>query len=282
MYFAQLFISGLLSGAVLGLIGVGFSLVLGVGKIANFAHGAFVAVGLYVGYWLGHDLGLNPYLLVVPVALAFGLVGWGVAEVYERRGRKVGPVGELLVGLALLLVLNGGLAEIFGENPVNLTKYQLGSLTVFHEAISGSELVAAIFTVTVAVCITLFLRMSRWGRALRAVAENASAAGLYGVRVPVARRAAVVGSIVLAGVSGLLISPFTVMTPEAGSTYLIAAFAVVILGGVGNAVGAVAAGLVVGVIDSLAVGYTSTAWTTLVPLLIILGYLLIRPVPVEV
>jgi branched-chain amino acid transport system permease protein len=282
MYFAQLFISGLLSGAVLGLIGVGFSLVLGVGKIANFAHGAFVAVGLYVGYWLGHDLGVNPYLLVVPVALAFGLVGWGVAEVYERRGRKVGPIGELLVGLALLLVLNGGLAEIFGENPVNLTTYQLGSLTVFHEAISGSELVAAIFTVTVAVCITLFLRMSRWGRALRAVAENASAAGLYGVRVPVARRAAVVGSIVLAGVSGLLISPFTVMTPEAGSTYLIAAFAVVILGGVGNAVGAVAAGLVVGVIDSLAVGYTSTAWTTLVPLLIILGYLLIRPVPVEV
>jgi branched-chain amino acid transport system permease protein len=282
MYFAQLFISGLLSGAVLGLIGVGFSLVLGVGKIANFAHGAFVAVGLYAGYWIGHDLGVNPYLLVVPVALAFGVVGWGVAEIYERRGRKVGPIGELLVGLALLLVLNGGLAEIFGENPVNLTDYQLGSLTVFHEAISGSELVAAIFTVTIAVCIYLFLRMSRWGRALRAVAENASAAGLYGVRVPVARRAAVVGSIVLAGVSGLLISPFTVMTPEAGSTYLIAAFAVVILGGVGNAVGAVAAGLVVGVIDSLAVGYTSTAWTTLVPLLIILSYLLIRPVSVEV
>jgi branched-chain amino acid transport system permease protein len=282
MYFAQLFTSGLLSGAVLGLIGVGFSLVLGVGKIANFAHGAFVAVGLYSGYWIGHDLGVNPYLLVVPVALAFGLIGWGVAEVYERRGRKVGPIGELLVGLALLLVLNGGLAEIFGENPVNLTTYQLGSFTIFREGISGSELVAAVFTIAVAVGIYLFLRVSRWGRALRAVAENASAAGLYGVRVPVARRVAVVGSIVLAGVSGLLISPFTVMTPEAGSTYLIAAFAVVILGGVGNAVGAVVAGLVIGVIDSLAVGYMSTAWTTLVPLLIILGYLLIRPVSVEV
>jgi branched-chain amino acid transport system permease protein len=282
MYFAQLVTSGLLSGAVLGLIGVGFSLVLGVGKIANFAHGAFVAVGLYAGYWIGRDLHVNPYLLAVPVALAFGLAGWGVAEVYERRGRTVGPIGELLVGLALLLVLNGGLAEIFGENPVDLTSYQLGSVSVFRENISGSELVAAIFTVVAAVSIYVFLRVSRWGRALRAVAENSSAAGLYGVRVPVARRAAVVGSIVLAGVSGLLISPFTVMTPEAGSTYLIAAFAVVILGGVGNAVGAVVAGLAIGVIDSLAVGYMSTAWTTLVPLLIILGYLLIRPVSVEV
>jgi branched-chain amino acid transport system permease protein len=282
MYFAQLVISGLLSGAVLGLIGVGFSLVLGVGKIANFAHGAFVAVGLYAGYWIGHDLHLNPYLLVVPVAVVFALVGWGVAEVYERRGRKVGPIGELLVGLALLLVLNGGLAEIFGENPVNLTSYQLGSVTVLREAVSGSELIAAIFTIAVATGIYIFLRVSRWGRALRAVAENASAAGLYGVRVPIARRTAVVGSIVLAGVSGLLISPFTVMTPEAGSTYLIGAFAVVILGGVGNAVGAVAAGLIIGVIDSLAVGYMSTAWTTLVPLLIILGYMLVRPVSVEV
>jgi branched-chain amino acid transport system permease protein len=282
MYFAQLLTSGLLSGAVLGLIGVGFSLVLGVGKIANFAHGAFVAVGLYAGYWIGHDLNLNPYVLAIPVAIAFGIVGWGVAEVYERRGRKVGPIGELLVGLALLLVLNGGLAEIFGENPVSLSRYQLGSVTVFREGISGSEFVAAIFTVAVAVGIYIFLRVSRWGRALRAVAENASAAGLYGVRVPVARRVAVVGSIVLAGVSGLLISPFTVMTPEAGSTYLIAAFAVVILGGVGNAVGAVVAGLIIGVVDSLAVGYLSTAWTTLVPLLIILGYLLIRPVSVEV
>ncbi|MDX6393034.1 MAG: branched-chain amino acid transport system permease protein [Streptosporangiaceae bacterium] len=282
MYLEQLLISGLLSGAVLGLIGVGFSLVLGVGKVANFAHGAFVAVGLYAGYWIGHDLHLNPYLLVVPVAIVFGLIGWGVAEIFERRGRKVGPIGELLVGLALLLVLNGALSEIFGENPVNLQKYQLGSITIAREAISGAEFVAAVFTMVVAIGIYVFLRVSRWGRALRAVAENPSAAGLYGVRVPIAQRAAVVGSIVLAGISGLLISPFTVMTPEAGSTYLIAAFAVVILGGVGNAIGAVAAGLAIGVIDSIAVGYLSTVWTTLAPLIIILGFLLIRPVSVEV
>ena len=112
---------------------------------------------------------------------------------------------------------------------------------------------------------------------MRAVAENAEAAGLYGVRVPVAQRAALAVSIAIAGAAGVVISPFTVLTPDAGAAYLISAFAVVILGGIGNTLGAVAAGLGIGVVDSLCSGYLASYWTSLAPLLIILLVLLLRP-----
>jgi branched-chain amino acid transport system permease protein len=281
MYLEQLLLVGLLGGAVLSLVGVGFTLVIGVGKVANFAHGAFVAVGMYLGYWIGHTLGLNPYVLFVPALLGFTIIGWGIAELFEWRGRKVGAIGELLVGLALLLLINGLLAVRFGTNPVTLSNFEMGSVSIAGTRIPGSEIYAAGFTLVVGVGIYLFLRGSRWGRALRAVAENPQSAALYGIRVPVAQRVAVTGSIALAGIAGLVISPFSVLTPDVGTNFLITAFAVIVIGGVGNTVGAVLAGLLIGVMDSLAIGYLSTVWTTLGPLLIILAFLLIRPVSVE-
>jgi branched-chain amino acid transport system permease protein len=280
-YFWQLVITGLLYGSVLSLVGVGFTIVLGVGKIANFAHGAFVGLGMYLGYWAGADLKISPYLMLIPGLIAFLLVGWGAAELFEWRGRRVGAIGELLVGLAMLLFINGLLAVIFGADPRTLSDVDYGHIDVAGLRIPMTEIIAALFTLAVAVGTYFFVRVSRWGRALRAVAENPPAAGLYGIRVPVAQRIAVTASIVLAGISGLMISPFSVMTPDVGSSFLITAFAVVIIGGIGNTVGAVFAGLAIGVVDALAVGYLSNVWTTLAPLLLILGFLLARPVTVD-
>jgi branched-chain amino acid transport system permease protein len=277
MYFAQLLILGLLAGAVLSLVAIGFTLVIGVGKIANFAHGAFVAGGMYLGYEAYVAWHISPYLTLLPALAFFALVGWAVAEVFEQRGRKVGEVGELLVGLALLLLINGLLEVIFTDNPRSLTGVNIGSLSVTGISIPWTELVAAIFTFAVAGGLHVLVRTSRWGRAMRATAEDPVVAGLQGIRVPVVQRMAVTLSIVVAGLAGVIIAPFTVLTPSAGTTFLISAFAVVVLGGIGSTAGAVLAGLVIGIIDSMAAGYLSSYWTTLAPLLIIIGYLLIRP-----
>ena len=277
MFFAQLLILGLLAGAVLSLVAIGFTLVIGVGKIANFAHGAFVAVGMYLGYEAFVAWRISPYLTLLPALALFGLAGWAMAEVFERRGRKVGEVGELLVGLALLLLINGLLEALFSDNPRSLTGVNIGFLPAAGISIPWTELVAAIFTFLVAGGLHVLIRTSRWGRAMRATAEDPVVAGLCGIRVPIMQRAAVTLSIVVAGLAGVIIAPFTVLTPSAGTTYLISAFAVVVLGGIGSTAGAVVAGLVIGVADSMAAGYLSSYWTTLAPLLIILGYLLIRP-----
>jgi branched-chain amino acid transport system permease protein len=277
MFFAQLLILGLLAGAVLSLVAIGFTLVIGVGKIANFAHGAFVAVGMYLGYEAFVAWRISPYLTLLPAVALFGLAGWAMAEVFERRGRKVGEVGELLVGLALLLLINGLLEALFSDSPRSLTGVNIGFVSVAGISIPWTELVAAIFTFMVAGGLHVLIRISRWGRALRATAEDPLVAGLHGIRVPIVQRAAVTLSIVVAGLAGVIIAPFTVLTPSAGTTYLISAFAVVVLGGIGSTAGAVVAGLVIGVADSMAAGYLSSYWTTLAPLLIILGYLLIRP-----
>ena len=277
MYFGQLLVLGLLDGAVLSLVATGFTLVLGVGKIANFAHGAFVAVGMYLGYEVYVAWRISPYLTLLPALVFFALVGWAVAEVFEQRGRKVGEVGELLVGLALLLLINGLLELFFTDNPKTLSGVNIGGLGVFGITIQWTQIVAGIFAFVLAGGLHVFIHTSRWGRALRATAEDPTVAGLYGVRVPVAQRAAVTLSIIVAGLAGIMIAPFTVLTPDIGTTFLISAFAVVVLGGIGNTQGAVLAGLFVGVVDSLAAGYLSSYWTTLTPLIIILGYLLIRP-----
>jgi branched-chain amino acid transport system permease protein len=277
MLFQQLLIVGLITGAVYSLVGVGFTLVLGVGKIANFAHGSFVAVGLYFAYFIHDKLGWNPYVALLPGLVFFGIVAIGVAELFEWRGRKVGEIGELLIGLALLLLIGGILETVYGDKSKTIEGLEAGNVHVAGLVISGTQIIAAVFTLVLAVGIYFFVRRSRMGRALQAVAEDAEAAGLYGVRVPVAQRTAVVLSIVIAGVAGILISPFTVITPSIGTSYLISAFAVVIIGGIGNTLGAVGAGLGIGVVESLSSGYLASYWTTLAPLVVILAILLIQP-----
>ena len=118
MYFLQLLIIGLLAGAVYGLIGVGFTLVLGIGRIPNFAQGAFVGLGLYFALFMQKQLGASPYEALVPGIVFFTLIGVVCAEVFERRGRRIGEIGELLVGLALLMVLQGPVRDaVWGITP---------------------------------------------------------------------------------------------------------------------------------------------------------------------
>jgi branched-chain amino acid transport system permease protein len=281
MYLEQLILVGLLTGAVLGLVGVGFTIVVGVGRIANFAHGSMVGAGMYVGYWISTDLHISLYAMLIPALVAFLIIGWAVAELFERRGRRVGAIGELLIGLSLLLLINGLLAFLFGSNPLSVSDVNLGSVQAFGLNVPGTETLAASFTFVIAVAMYFFFRQARWGRALRAVAQNPAAAAMYGIRVPIAQRVAVTISVAIAGISGILISPFSVLTPDTGTNFLITAFAVVIIGGIGNTLGAVLAGLGLGVVETLATGYLSTAWTTLAPLLLLLAFLLARPLQVD-
>lgn len=276
MLLQQLIIGGLLTGAVYGLIGVGFTLVIGVGKIANFAHGAFVALGMYAAVFAKDRWDLNPYITLFAVVPMFALAGWLVAELFEWRGRKAGQIGELLIGLALLLVINGALEVQFGVSPRTIQGIEFGRITIFGRTILGTEILAATVTLVLALGLYAFVRYTRYGRALRAVASNPAAASLYGIRVPIAQRFAVTVSILLAGIAGIVISPFSVMTPDRGSTYLITAFAVIVVGGIGNTLGAVLAGLGIGLVTSLSSGYLSSYWTTLAPLALIMAILLTR------
>ena len=272
----QLLVAGLLVGAVYGLVGVGFTLVLGVGRIANFAHGAFVAAGLYWALFFQDQFGLNPYFALLPGLVAFVVVGLVVAELFERWGRRVGEIGELLVGLALLLLVGGLLEALYTDRPKTIHGLTLGGVHVFGFVVFGTQIAAAVFTFALAGGLFLFVRLSRLGRALRAVAEEPTAAGLYGVPVPAAQRLSVAASVVLAALAGIVISPFTTMYPQIGTQFLLTAFAVVIVGGIGNTFGAVVAGLAIGVAESLASGYLASYWTTLAPLLLILVFLLFQ------
>ena len=146
LLFEQLLIVGVITGSVYSLVGLGFTLVLGVGKIANFAHGSFVAVGLYLALFASETLGLNVYEAFIPGVILFAIVGVGVAELFEWRGRKVGEIGELLIGLALLLVIGGLLEVLFTDNSRTITGPVLGHIRIAGLSISGAQIVAVAFT----------------------------------------------------------------------------------------------------------------------------------------
>jgi branched-chain amino acid transport system permease protein len=276
LYFLQLVIIGLFAGAVYALVGVGFTLVLGIGRIPNFAQGAFVGFGLYFSLFMQEHFNATPYEALAPGLVFFAVVGVVCAELFEQRGRKTGEIGELLVGLALLMVLQGLFETLYGDNPRAIKGSTLGYVHVARIAIPGAQILAAGTTLLLALATWAWLRRSHSGRAMRAVTENPTAAGLYGIRVPVIQRASVTLSILMAGVAGILISPFTVLTPDIGSAYLITAFAVVLVGGIGNTLGALLAGLAIGVVNSLTGGYLASYWTTLAPLLLITAFLILR------
>ncbi|WP_392544239.1 branched-chain amino acid ABC transporter permease [Oryzobacter telluris] len=277
MLLPQLLITGILTGMVYGLVGVGFTLVLGVGKIANFAYGSLVALGMYFAYVLHEWTGLGPYVALLPGLVLFSLLGLGIAELFEWRARASGEIGELLIGLGVLLTIGGLLAVIFSDNPRTMDAAIQGGWEVFGFVVPWDKLLAGGFTFVLGLSLFLFIRRTRVGRAMRAVAENSQAAALHGVRTPVIRRLAVVISTAIAGISGILVSSFVVLTPEVGTNFLISAFAVVIVGGIGNTIGAVFAGMGVGVIEALSAGYLSSIWTTIVPLVIIFVALMVRP-----
>ena len=130
-YFLQILLVGLLAGSVLSLVGVGFTLVLGVGKIANFAHGAFVGLGMYFAYWGHKTFDISSYWMLLPGVVLFAVVGVGIAELFEWRGRKIGQLGVLLVGLALLLFIEGALSVSFGADVVTVDAESIGSVRLF-------------------------------------------------------------------------------------------------------------------------------------------------------
>ena len=127
MLFEQLIVIGLLTGAVYSLVGVGFTIVLGVGKMANFAHGSFVALGLYVALFARNQFGLNAYEALVPGAIVFVVLGIGVAELFEWRGRKIGEIGELLIGVAMLLLIGGVIEVAYQGRPAHHQRADRGA-----------------------------------------------------------------------------------------------------------------------------------------------------------
>ncbi|HEX2032715.1 MAG TPA: branched-chain amino acid ABC transporter permease [Chloroflexota bacterium] len=273
---AQVAVSGLLLGGVYALLAGGLNLVFGVMRVINLAHGEFLMLGAYTTFWLFSLLGLHPVLsLLISVPLMFALGTLAQRFLVGRVVRQPMLTSLLLTfGISLFLT---GLAQQLWTNDFRSVPYLTGSVDAFGLSLSRPRLVASAVALLLSAATYTFLRWSRWGKALRATAQNPDAALVCGVDVDRARLIAFALGAALAGAAGTLASFMYTVFPEMGQTFMLKAFAVIVLGGLGSFAGAFLGALLLGLIEAYAAFFTTTQLAEALVYVLLVAVLLFKP-----
>jgi branched-chain amino acid transport system permease protein len=274
----QAIVSGLLLGGVYGLVASGLTLIFGVLRIINFAHGAVMMLAMYASYWLWVGLGLDPYLSVLLTAPAFFVLGIILERVVIEPNRDAAEHNQLLLTLGLALFIeNLALVLWQGDFRTLRVPYASASFVVGDALVEVSRLVAAVGAVAIALALLVFLRHTDVGKAIRALAEEREGAMLVGIDVGRIRAVAFGIGCACAAVAGALITPFFYIAPDVGESFNIMAFVVVVLGGMGNFLGALLGGLIVGLAESVGAAMLPGSLKQFVVFVIFVLVLLFRP-----
>ena len=252
-------IDGVLVGSVYGLAAMGLTLIWGVMKVINLAHGAIIVLGMFVLYLAASAMGLPPYG-AIPVMIAFGFA-FGVALYWIAVHRMIGQAElmSLLSTFAVNMVLIGLGTGFWTTSPYNVPVAMPG-VSFEGYTFTGTHITAAVLAGMIAGLLYLLLYRTRIGKAIRAVAANREAAELCGIPTTQVLSFAFGLGAALAGVSGTLIAtlfPFTVLSGEA---YQLKSFVVTVLGGLGNPAGALIGGLALGLVEGLATPFMPVSW----------------------
>ncbi|HEY0477061.1 MAG TPA: branched-chain amino acid ABC transporter permease [Kofleriaceae bacterium] len=274
----QAVLNGVLTGSLYALIGMGMALIFGVMRIVNFAHGAFLMVGMYVTYVLFDRLHVTPYLgFLVAAALLF-VIGVGFYQGILRRVDERSHFMQILLTLGVALILTDGAQLAFGADyhkaniPLLDVHLHLGAITL-----NAPWVLSFAITCVLATGMFLFVMKSRFGRALRAIAQNRYAASLMGIDVVRTQAIAFGLGLAAVGFAGGLLLPVFYLYPDVGEQFTGKAFVIVVLGGMGSIEGAAIAGIVLGIVESLTSLYWGNEWALAVDFVIFLLVLSLRP-----
>ncbi len=247
----QAVVTGILVGGVYGLVAMGLTLIFGVLDIVNFAHGAFLAVALYISVVMVNTFGVHPMLaLAVSVPVMF-LLGAAVQR-FVLSGAIGKPLeNQLLITLGLALLIDNLLLLFFGPNPQSVKLPGDTGVAVFGAVATVSRLLAFGVALVLAALLYVLLRRTRLGTAIRAVAANDAGAQLVGINTRRIYMVTFAIGTACAGAAGVLVAPLVTIEPTTGELFNIIAFVVVVLGGMGNVIGALVGGLLIGLTEQL-------------------------------
>lgn len=252
MQLLQSIVDGILVGGVYSVIAVGLTLVFGVMGIVNFAHAEFMMIGMFIAYFVWQYLGLDPLLgAIVSFAVVFGF-GWIIQREIVSRVLNAPHTSQILLTVGLLIALENLALIAFGPSFRSVrTPYQESALTFGEIFVSVPYLAAFALATLSAVALWYVLERTWVGRAMRATAQNAMAAQLVGIDVRTIYCIAFGIGTGLTAFGGAIVLPYTTVYPSVGSQFVILMFTVVVLGGLGNVLGALVGGIATGVIQSV-------------------------------
>jgi branched-chain amino acid transport system permease protein len=278
----QQLVLGVLIGGLYGLAATGLSLVFGVMRVLNVAHGELIMLGGYGAFWLAALLGVDPFaalLVVVPAALLFGaLLYWGLFSFVVRAHEEARVKNSLLIGFGLALALHALAVRLWTADERAIpTPYSGAVLSVGDLAIPVVRLATLAIALGLTVALQLLLAHWRWGKAIRATAEDWQAALLTGIDV---RRAYVLAFALgtgLAGAAGTLVTVAYSVSPAIGLEWTLKALIVVVLAGLGSMLGTFVGGVVLGVAEAASAATFGGPYREIVGLVIFVVVLVVRP-----
>lgn len=281
----QMLVNGLQIGSVYILFALGLTLIFGVMKVVNFAHGALFSIAAYtafviLSYGADHLPGVPAWLLYlgsfVVASLLLAIIG--VALYYAFFKRFAGDlISTLIVTIGFALVVEVLVRELFSAQPRSVPPVFSGTVSMLGASVTVERIVIFVVAIAVTIAVASFVRYTPTGVALRAVTADREAAALQGINVT---RIALVGVLLattLAAVAGVLIAPATVVTPTMGFEFLMKGFVIIILGGLGSLTGAIYAGLLVGMAESVGTQLLDLTAATIFTFCVVIIVLLFRP-----
>ena len=275
--FSNIVTLGLLLGGIYALVSVGLNLIFGVIRIINFAQGEFVMLGMYGAYACYTFLGLDPYIALVLVVPLLGLFGMAVYW-FIMRPLQNEPMMQIFASFGLLLVLQNTVLAITGgltfsvNTPLSNITFAVGAIQI-----GLSRLIVLVSAAVVALLLGLFLTRTTFGQAIRAVAQDRKGAQLMGIHVEKTFMWSFAIGTALAGLAGVLLTPIFTMSPQIGGNFIMAAFAVVVLGGLGSVLGAFIGGFIVGLTEAVAGYYIDPILKNAILFIVFIVVLLVKP-----
>jgi len=254
--FVDVTVTGLIMGGIYALAAVGLNLQYGVSRVLNLAHGEFIMLGAFTAYFFYTLFGVSPLVSLLICAPVIFLIAIGIHKIlFERIRMSAESIvafegGSILAAFGLSFVLQNAGALVFGSTTVAYL-YLIQPVTFAGAVFAANRLVALFFAVVFCLIIYLFLTRTRMGKAIRATAQDLDTAKLMGVNVYGVLGISFGLGAVLAGLAGVLLSPFSNISPFMGLQYIIIALIVVVLGGLGNLLGSLIGGLILGMVGSI-------------------------------
>nr|WP_314098451.1 branched-chain amino acid ABC transporter permease [uncultured Lachnoanaerobaculum sp.] len=277
--FIEQLINGLRTGSIYALIAIGYTMVYGIAKMINFAHGDIIMVGAYALYFSISVLGLPVPVALLLTVIVCSVLGVLIEKIAYKPLRKAQPLAVLITAIGMSFFLQSSSLLIFGSTPIPFQSVIPNeNIKVGPVVISSITLVTLVVTAVAMILLTLFINKTKLGSAMRAVSEDKGAAELMGINVnSTISMTFAIGS-ALAAVAGILyISQYQSMKPTLGALPGIKAFVAAVLGGIGSIPGAMLGGILLGLIESVSKAYISTELADAIVFGVLIVVLLFRP-----
>ncbi len=281
MVFLSYLINGISLGSVYAIIALGYTMVYGIAKMLNFAHGDVIMVGAYISFCVTQYLGMPAIVSIVAAMFVCTVLGMLIERLAYKPLREAPKLAVLITAIGVSYLLQNSAQLIWGSNPKSFNSLvNIGSIRLFDGAllISDEAIVTVLCCIIIMVALTMFTSRTKMGKAMRAVSEDKGAAQLMGVDVNFTISITFAIGSALAAIAGVLLcSAYPVLQPTTGSMPGIKAFTAAVFGGIGSIPGAMLGGILLGLIEIFGKAYISTELGDAIVFLILIIMLLVKP-----